>query len=230
MGKRGPKSGEGQRRGGRGSVHGDNTHRNRTPHNADDAWRLALVAKPGRQPRWQMIAPGTPDPANAIIMADSTDAHHYRVRSLPKGAILANQERQNGGAYEPPKPAYVDIHYTCIKCQGPGLFSAKAQKFWYEDLGKTLESGAVRCQDCRRKWRHQRAANTQLGDALRAYKAEPSAQTALHVAQLTVNAGPMMGAKARSRALGLARVAEKGGLDATALIATLCESRDAVDQ
>jgi hypothetical protein len=224
MGKQGSKPGEGQKRGGRGSVHSAKTRRGRTPHNADTKWRLALVAKDGGRPRWNGVAPGTPDPTHALIIADSTDTHRYRVRELPKGAILANQDRQNWGTYGPPMPAYVDIHYTCIDCQGPGLFSAKAQKFWYEDLGKTINSGAVRCQNCRKHWRAQRAANTQLGDALRAYQVEPSVHAALQVAQLTADAGPMMGAKARSRGLALARAAAKGGLDATALIATFTSS------
>lgn len=55
----------------------------------------------------------------------------------------------NDNTYALPPEFYLDIHYSCCDCGSPEIWTASEQKFYYEELGKTVNSGAVRCQHCR---------------------------------------------------------------------------------
>lgn len=44
---------------------------------------------------------------------------------------------------------YVDLAFTCRDCGSEELWTAKAQKWWYEVAKGNINSTAVRCRPCR---------------------------------------------------------------------------------
>jgi len=70
-------------------------------------------------------------------------------RLVPGTAIEADLARQT---YSPSRVThYYDLDRTCYDCKRKFLFFAQEQKHWYEDLGFTLDSDAVRCPNCRKQ-------------------------------------------------------------------------------
>ncbi|WDD99951.1 zinc-ribbon domain containing protein [Thalassomonas actiniarum] len=55
----------------------------------------------------------------------------------------------NDNTYSSPPDYYYDEEYKCVDCGKNEIWTAEQQKFWYEELGKTINSFAVRCQVCR---------------------------------------------------------------------------------
>ena len=55
----------------------------------------------------------------------------------------------NDNTYSSPPDYYYDEGYKCRDCGKDQVWSAEQQKYWYEELGKTINSIAVRCQVCR---------------------------------------------------------------------------------
>ncbi len=55
----------------------------------------------------------------------------------------------NDNTYSSAPDYYYDEEYNCIDCGKAQVWSAEQQKYWYEELGKTINSSAVRCQVCR---------------------------------------------------------------------------------
>ena len=52
------------------------------------------------------------------------------------------------------KPRYFkDYHFSCKDCGSLELWTARQQKWWYEEAGGKLETKAVRCRACRLKER-----------------------------------------------------------------------------
>lgn len=52
---------------------------------------------------------------------------------------------------------YVDLAFTCRDCGSEELWTAKAQKWWYEVAKGNINSTAVRCRPCRRREQARRA-------------------------------------------------------------------------
>lgn len=83
---------------------------------------------------------------------------------LPKGTVRANPARQNPGMWAS-RYFYADDPRTCVQCGEDFVFSAREQLHWYEELGFTFDSMAIRCLGCRRlqrgfKWRQRWLAET----------------------------------------------------------------------
>ena len=55
----------------------------------------------------------------------------------------------NDNTYAVPPDFYYDIKYDCCDCGKTQVWTALEQKRWYEELGKTINSHAIRCQVCR---------------------------------------------------------------------------------
>lgn len=53
--------------------------------------------------------------------------------------------------YSSPPEYYYDIEFTCIDCGAEQNWTAKQQKWWYEEAGGYFFSTAVRCRQCRKK-------------------------------------------------------------------------------
>lgn len=68
---------------------------------------------------------------------------------IPNTAIAADLSRQALATI--PVTHYFDSKRQCADCRRPFIFFAAEQKFWYEELGFSLESDCVRCVPCRKK-------------------------------------------------------------------------------
>jgi hypothetical protein len=53
---------------------------------------------------------------------------------------------------------YQDQWFDCKKCGARELWTAKAQKVWYEEQGGEIEAIAIHCRACRRKEKVRREA------------------------------------------------------------------------
>lgn len=69
-------------------------------------------------------------------------------RPIPGTAIAADLYRQTPATY--PVTHYFDIARACCDCGRPFIFFAEEQKYWYEELGFTLDADCIRCVECRK--------------------------------------------------------------------------------
>ena len=72
--------------------------------------------------------------------------------------IPSNPEKINSVDAIPQIPSfYEDKEFKCQDCGDYSIWYAKDQKWWYETMGKPIESIAVRCLTCRQKIRAEKA-------------------------------------------------------------------------
>lgn len=57
---------------------------------------------------------------------------------------------------------YENKTFTCVDCGSKEVWTAKQQKWWYEQAGGEIETTAIRCRKCRRKERDRRAKARQV--------------------------------------------------------------------
>ena len=73
------------------------------------------------------------------------------LRRLPSGAVAADAQRlAHNNTYGPLPVFYVDRLFTCRDCGVEEVWTAKRQKWWYEQAQGSIYSTAVRCRVCRR--------------------------------------------------------------------------------
>jgi hypothetical protein len=100
--------------------------------------------------------------------------------SLPRGAVRADLRRQNlCFACHVPKYFYMDEEQTCVQCSRPFVFGAAEQKFWYESLGFYGASVPIRCPECRRQRRSEKALRAQVALARSHVQTNPENPAAL---------------------------------------------------
>jgi hypothetical protein len=76
----------------------------------------------------------------------------------PPGAVAADPaELAHCNTYGLLPLYYVDRAFTCRDCGSEELWTAKAQKWWYEVAKGNINSFAVRCRPCRRREQARRA-------------------------------------------------------------------------
>lgn len=68
---------------------------------------------------------------------------------IPNTAIAADLSRQSPATV--PVTHYFDVRRLCRDCGKPFIFFAAEQKYWYEELGFSLDSDCVRCVVCRKE-------------------------------------------------------------------------------
>ena len=71
------------------------------------------------------------------------------IKRIPDTAIVADLARQTPTVV--PVTHYFDVRCVCRDCKRPFIFFAQEQKYWYEELGFSIYSGAARCVDCRKR-------------------------------------------------------------------------------
>ena len=71
---------------------------------------------------------------------------------LPVDASKLNM----GNSYSSAPEYYYDIEFDCQDCGAHQIWTARQQKWWYEEAGGYFFAGAVRCRDCRIKERERR--------------------------------------------------------------------------
>lgn len=81
-----------------------------------------------------------------------------RLPQRPPGAVEADpSELTHNNTYGLLPLYYVDLAFTCRDCGSEELWTAKAQKWWYEVAKGNINSTAVRCRPCRRREQARRA-------------------------------------------------------------------------
>ena len=72
-------------------------------------------------------------------------------RSIPRGAIPADQSKQSANnSYFPPE-YYEDIPFTCRDCGAEEVWTAEQQQWFYEVAKGSIYATAVRCRACRNR-------------------------------------------------------------------------------
>ncbi len=71
---------------------------------------------------------------------------------LPVDASKLNM----GNTYSSPPEYYYDIAFDCQDCGVHQTWTAKQQKWWYEEAGGYFFSGAIRCRACREAERERK--------------------------------------------------------------------------
>ncbi|SRR6266542_1793243 len=93
---------------------------------------------------------------------------------LPPGAVRGDVSKQVFcSACHVPKYFYVDEQSQCLQCGRSFTFGATEQKYWYETLKFNFHSAAVRCPDCRRLRRSERALREQIAHGRAAITSAP---------------------------------------------------------
>lgn len=74
-----------------------------------------------------------------------------RTKNKAETRIVVDKEKWgvNDNTYAIPPDFYYDVEYECSDCSERSVWTALQQKHWYEELGKTINSFAKRCQICR---------------------------------------------------------------------------------
>ena len=61
-----------------------------------------------------------------------------------------------GNTYSVPPAYYYDKAFHCADCGAHEIWTAKQQKWWYEEAGGYFFATATRCRDCRKKERERK--------------------------------------------------------------------------
>ncbi len=66
--------------------------------------------------------------------------------------VVADRSKQRSCSCMPDyQEYYYDKEFKCIDCGKVEVWSAKQQKWWYEQIGGLIETTAIRCRPCRLK-------------------------------------------------------------------------------
>lgn len=125
---------------------------------------------------------GGPDDAWVALPVTVDSTTHARTGELPLGFLWGDPAKQKYGMGGPTY-AYGPLERRCRACGADFTFTAKEQQHWYEVLGFTLDSTAVKCAPCRAAERKEVVAQRRYDDALTAASARPGAATHLAVAE-----------------------------------------------
>ena len=80
------------------------------------------------------------------------DLDDSEIPRIPNTAIIADPSKQPQNSYWR-VTHYFDLDKVCLDCNRPFLFFAEEQRYWFEELGISLDAQALRCCDCRKKVR-----------------------------------------------------------------------------
>lgn len=92
-----------------------------------------------------------PRPSGTDISPDVVRASYCGYQTLaifPETAIPADTTRQNFTVF--PRRYYVDALKYCRDCDRRFIFFAEEQRYWYEELGISVDADCVRCPKCRK--------------------------------------------------------------------------------
>lgn len=128
--------------------------------------------KSGRQRRLEIRERRRQRALAATHLSTAADA----TRRWAEGAVAANAaELAHNNTYGILPLFYVDLAFTCRDCGSAELWTAKQQKWWYEEAKGNINSIAVRCRPCRRREQERQAEARRVHQAGLARKASPSA-------------------------------------------------------
>ena len=94
-----------------------------------------------------------------LIFSEQSITLGKQIRSRPKSAnrLSVDAEKLNmGNTYSSAPDYYCDIQFSCVDCGIEQTWSARQQKWWYEEAGGYFFATAIRCRACRHKERHRK--------------------------------------------------------------------------
>jgi Probable zinc-ribbon domain len=77
------------------------------------------------------------------------EIYDHMMAQMPKGAIPADMTKHAAHNSYSPLFWYRDCEFVCKDCGGSELWTAEAQRWWYEEAKGPIHSRAVRCRACR---------------------------------------------------------------------------------
>ena len=81
----------------------------------------------------------------------------FRRKPKNKHRLSVDAAKLNmGNTYSSPPEYYYDFEFTCVDCGIEQTWTAKQQKWWYEEAGGYFFAGAIRCRICRQKERERK--------------------------------------------------------------------------
>jgi hypothetical protein len=92
-----------------------------------------------------------PSESNPGVNRESSLRNRTRTKNKTDTRLPVDKDKWgvNDNTYSSPPEYYYDLNYECSDCGDSAVWTAQQQKFWYEELGKTINSSAKRCQNCR---------------------------------------------------------------------------------
>jgi tetratricopeptide (TPR) repeat protein len=128
---------------------------------------------------------------------------------MPPGAVRGDVSRQHFCPMcHVPRYFYVDQERRCVECHREFVFSAREQKHWSEELHFHFDSVAIRCLECRRRQRTQKALLAAVARAKARLAESPlDADRALAVAEALVRLKEHTGEGDLAEAIACARKA-----------------------
>ncbi|MBT9528001.1 MAG: zinc-ribbon domain-containing protein [Rhizobacter sp.] len=90
--------------------------------------------------------------ARRLARAVSLRVHDVRgiAPGVQSGVVPADPAKlAHNNTYGPLPLFYVDAAFTCRDCGSQEVWTAKQQKWWYEEAQGPIDSRAVRCRPCR---------------------------------------------------------------------------------
>lgn len=157
-------------------------------------------------------------------VAVSSDPWRLVGEGLERFGIVADttrQDYQTGGPFF----FYADFSRSCRECGEEFVYTAEAQRFWYEELGRPHDSVADRCAACRAVSRGRRQAQRRWGEALEGWRPEAptvEAGSALASAALDLVETREGSAKILDLAMGALHIAARAAPDSLVLDAWTC--------
>lgn len=99
----------------------------------------------------------------------------YMMARMPRGAIAADMTKHAAHNSYGPLFWYEDCNFVCKDCGSSELWTAEAQRWWYEEAKGSIYSRAVRCRACREVRRASQRGTPRRSHAQRRQegKAEP---------------------------------------------------------
>ncbi len=100
---------------------------------------------------------------------------HFFLFCRPADSIASDQSQlTHNGRYWAYPSFYVDELFTCRRCGKQEIWTAKSQKWWYEEAKGNINSVAVHCKKCRSKNRHEKEQQKQHMELMAQRKPHPN--------------------------------------------------------
>ena len=112
--------------------------------------------KSGKQKRLEIKAKRK---KKALALEQSLKGKSYEeAKQMSPGIVKANHEELvHNNTYGTLPDYYADVVFQCRECGAESLWTAKAQKWWYEVAKGSIWSTASRCFSCRKARREAKA-------------------------------------------------------------------------
>ncbi|WP_196161438.1 zinc-ribbon domain containing protein [Reinekea sp. G2M2-21] len=111
----------------------------------------------------------------AILKSELEGKRYLEAKALSNTVVKANHnELLHNNTYGRFPDYYYDVVFNCVECGAAALWTAKAQKWWYEIAKGSIWSTASRCPACRKKRREEKEAQKRHMDDMANKRPHPN--------------------------------------------------------